>query len=172
MLKGDLQLSDLILIGAYTGARIEEICSLKVEDIDLKKFTFKITDSKTEAGKRLIPIHSKLKNRIEELIKESEDGFLISGLTENKYGDRSNAIGKRFGRLKSFEGYGKSHVFHSIRKTLVTMLENQGVGENVAADIVGHEKPRITYGLYSGGTTLEVMREAIERISYDFHASQ
>jgi integrase len=167
-MKGDLQLSDLILIGAYTGARIEEICSLKVEDIDLKKFTFKINDSKTEAGKRLIPIHTKLKDRVDLLIKASEDGFLISGLSENKYGDRSNAIGKRFGRLKTFEGYGKSHVFHSIRKTLVTMLENQGVGENVAADIVGHEKPRITYGLYSGGTTLQVMREALERISYEF----
>jgi len=51
---------------------------------------------------------------------------------------------------------------------LVTLLENQGVGENVAADIVGHEKPRITYGLYSGGTTLEVMREAIEKISFEF----
>jgi hypothetical protein len=48
------------------------------------------------------------------------------------------------------------------------MLENKGVGENVAADIVGHEKPRITYGLYSGGTTLDVMREALERISYEF----
>jgi hypothetical protein len=43
------------------------------------------------------------------------------------------------------------------------MLENKGVGENVAADIVGHEKPRITYGLYSGGTTLDVMREALEQ---------
>jgi integrase len=70
--------------------------------------------------------------------------------------------------MKSFEGYGKQHVFHSIRKTLVTMLENYGVGENVAADIVGHEKPRITYGLYSGGTTLEVMRQAIEHITFEF----
>ena len=167
-LKGDSQLADLILIGAYTGARIEEICSIKCQDIDEKNSSIKITDSKTEAGKRLIPIHSKLKNRIKQLAEESDDGFVIGGLTKNKYGDRSNAVGKRFGRLKTSEGYDSQHVFHSIRKTLVTMLENQGVGENVAADIVGHEKPRITYGLYSGGTTLEVMREALERISYDF----
>ena len=167
-LKGDSQLADLILIGAYTGARIEEICSVKCQDIDDKTSSIRITDSKTEAGKRLIPIHSKLKDRIKRLAAESDDDFVIAGLTKNKYGDRSNAVGKRFGRLKTLEGYDSQHVFHSIRKTLVTMLENQGVGENVAADIVGHEKPRITYGLYSGGTTLEVMREAIERISYDF----
>jgi integrase len=167
-LKGDIQLADLILIGAYTGARIEEICSIKCQDIDDKTSSIRITDSKTEAGKRLIPIHSKLKDRIKQLVAKSDDDFVITGLTKNKYGDRSNAVGKRFGRLKSLEGYESQHVFHSIRKTLVTMLENQGIGENVAADIVGHEKPRITYGLYSGGTTLGVMREAIERISYDF----
>jgi integrase len=69
---------------------------------------------------------------------------------------------------KTAEGYDSHHVFHSIRKTFVTLLENAGVSENVTADIVGHEKPRITYGLYSGGTTLDVMREALERISYEF----
>jgi len=46
------------------------------------------------------------------------------------------------------------------------MLENAGVSENVAADILGHEKPRITYGLYNGGASLETKREAIERLHY------
>jgi integrase len=55
-----------------------------------------------------------------------------------------------------------SHVFHSVRKTVGTLLENAGVTENVASDILGHEKPRITYGLYSGGASLEVKRAAVE----------
>ncbi|NKF73030.1 hypothetical protein GO294_00272 [Ralstonia solanacearum] len=97
---------------------------------------------------------------------ESERNYLITGLTFNKYGDRSNGIGKRFGRLKTSLGYSDLHVFHSIRKTVGTRLENAGVPENVAADILGHEKPRITYGIYSGGTSLAVMREAIEKIHY------
>lgn len=95
-------------------------------------------------------------------------GYLLSGLTFNKYGDRSNAIGKRFGNLKDAAGYSAGHVFYSIRKTLTTLLENAGVSENLAADIVGHEKPRITYGLYSGGATLEVKREALELVRYPF----
>jgi len=65
-------------------------------------------------------------------------------------------------------GFDSQHVFHSIRKTLVTKLENAGISENLAADIVGHEKPRITYGLYSGGASLEVKRKALQKISYDF----
>jgi len=51
-------------------------------------------------------------------------------------------------------------------KTVATLLENAGVPENVAADIIGHDKPTMTYGLYSGGASLEVKREALERIDY------
>jgi integrase len=99
---------------------------------------------------------------------QSKDAYLIENLTLSKYQDRSNAIGKRFGRLKKSLGFSKRHVFHSIRKTFTTQLENAGVHENISADIVGHEKPRITYGLYSGGTNLEVKREAINKVHYSF----
>jgi integrase len=163
----DQQLADLILLSAYTGTRIEEICSLKVTDVT--DTTFRFTDSKTEAGIREVPIHSKLLERVKQLKDISKDGYLLSGLTFNKYKDRSNALGKRFGRLKTKLGFSpRVHTAHSFRSTLITMLENAGVSENLAADIVGHEKPRITYGLYSGGATLEVMREAIEKVNYPF----
>lgn len=100
------------------------------------------------------------------LIGTRKEGYVLPDLTENKYGDRSNAIGKRFGRLKTETGFTANHVFHSIRKTVVTLLENAGVPENVAADIVGHEKPTMTYGLYSGGNELEIKRAAIEKLAY------
>lgn len=57
-------------------------------------------------------------------------------------------------------------MYHSIRKTFITLLENAGVSENLAADIVGHEKPRITYGLYSGGTSVAVKAAAVEKVKY------
>ena len=71
----------------------------------------------------------------------------------------------RFGRLKTELGFKEQHVFHSIRKTVATLLDRAGVPENVAADIIGHEKPTMTYGLYSGGSDLKVMREALKKIS-------
>ena len=46
------------------------------------------------------------------------------------------------------------------------MLENAGVAENVTADILGHEKPRVTYGLYSGGTSLATKAEAVAKLRY------
>jgi len=59
-------------------------------------------------------------------------------------GDRSNAIGRRFGRINTKVGFGPEHVFHSIRKTVVTILESASVPENIVADIVAQEKPRVT----------------------------
>ena len=166
--KDNQSLADLILIAMHTGARIEEICSLLCKDIDLENESITIVDSKTEAGERTIPIHYFIKPRIKKLVLNAKDDYLLPNLTKNKYGDRSNAIGKRFGRLKTKQDFTSRYVFHSIRKTFTTMLENAGVGENLAADIVGHEKPRITYGLYSGGASLETMKDAIQKISYDF----
>jgi integrase len=113
-----------------------------------------------------VPIHSKLKATVARLRKASQDGYLLPGLVPNKYGDRSGALGKRFGRLKTRLGFGEGHVFHSIRRTVATLLENAGVPEGVSADILGHDKPTMTYGLYSGGASLATKREAIEKLSY------
>jgi integrase len=161
---GDQNLADLIRLGMWTGCRIEELCALKVEQV--KGDHFSVGDAKTKAGWRDLPIHRELAQTMARLIAGSKDGYVLSGLTVNKYGNRSNGIGKRFGKLKSAMGFGAQHVFHSIRKTVVTILENAGVPENVVADIVGHEKTTMTFGLYSGGLSLAVKRDALGRLAY------
>ena len=68
--------------------------------------------------------------------------------------------------MKTAQGFNKSHVFHCFRNTVATQLENAGIPEGVAADIVGHEKKTITYGLYSGGTSARIKLEAVKMIKY------
>ena len=152
----------------YTGCRIEEVCSLKTEQVKVVGglLSLVLTDAKTVKGIRTIPVATKLTKAITGAVAGSEDGFLVSGLTFNKYGDRSNAVGKRFGRLKKELGFSDKQVFHSIRKCVVTQLEQAGVPESVVADLVGHEKQTITYGLYSGGSSLTSIREAVEKLNY------
>jgi len=41
-----------------------------------------------------------------------------------------------------------------------------GAPRKVSADSPGHDQPRITYGLYSRGTSLAQKREAIEKLAY------
>ena len=163
--KSDPELYYLFQIAIYTGARIEEICKIKKSDVG--KVSIKIINSKTSAGIREVPIHNQLTGLIRELKNSSREEYLISNLVPNKFGERSASIGKKFGRLKKGLGFDSTKVFHSIRKTVVTQLEQAGVPESVTADIVGHEKKTITYGLYSGGSSLKQKLEAINKISYD-----
>ena len=100
----DSTLADLIRLAAFTGCRIEALCSLKIQNVADDRF--EVLDSKSEAGWRTIPIHNDIKQVIARLIGTATGPYLISGLSFNKYGDRSNAIGKRFGRLKTRLGYG------------------------------------------------------------------
>jgi integrase len=169
-LAEDTDIASLILIGAYTGARIEEICSLKVDDVKYVdgRVCIHITDSKTKAGVRVVPAHQRVARLLDSLCRQSLDGYVLSGLSADKYGNRSNAIGKRFGRLKTRLGFGDDYVFHSIRKTVITVFENLGVNEGLTADIVGHEKKTITYGLYSAGHSLKNKAVAIDLLEFDF----
>lgn len=100
------------------------------------------------------------------LLDESKGGYVLSGLSKDRYGARGNGIGKRFAYLKKAKGFDDRCVFHPIRKTVVTILENAGVAENVVADTVGHEKATVTFGLYSGGTSLAVKTKALANLVY------
>lgn len=163
---GDTALADTIALGAYTGARINELATLTKDDVTPDD-SLLIRESKTEAGIREVPVHPAIKKVIERLVSDSQDGYLIPTDAKNKYGNRGDVVGKRFGRLKTSLGFPKkSHVFHSIRKTLITLLENAGVPEGVAADIAGHEKKTMTYGVYSAGSQLEIKRKELAKVSF------
>ena len=164
----DGALSDLIQLALYTGARIEELCSLRVEDVVVEEShrALRVRQAKTKAGVRYVPLHPSIVSVVDRLIDESRDGYLIPSSAKNQYGQRSPSLSKRFARLKKELGFGPELVFHSLRKTVTTKLERAGVMEGVAADIVGHEKQTMTYGLYSGGTSMAQKMEAISQITY------
>ena len=157
-------LKDLITLGAYTGCRIEELCSLKLTNVYSDKV--EIVDAKTEAGWRTVPLHRHISQMVARLVQTSTNEYLLSELTLNKYGNRSNAIGKKFGRLKKQLGYGKDYVFHSLRKGFATQLENANVPVTVVARLMGHEIAGQTFGNYSDGLALEGLKEAIEYVDW------
>lgn len=123
-------------------------------------------EAKTTAGWRIIPIHPEIVQLVARLKNDSQDGYLLTGLTFNKYGDRSNAVGKRFGRLKTKCGYGEDLVFHSFRKGVASQLENAGVPENITARLLEHEFYTMSYGVYSGGVSFKVLKEALGKLDW------
>ena len=163
----DQILTDLIKLGMFTGCRIEELCSLKLEHVT--NTVLQIRDAKTDSGDRDVPIHAELRQLVTRLIDDGTDGYLLSGLTFNKYGDRSNAIGKRFGRLKTKLGFDGRFVFHSLRKSFITKLERAEVAPASIARVVGHEigsQYSLALSVYSAGLSEEQMNEIVNKVSY------
>ncbi|WP_407730343.1 tyrosine-type recombinase/integrase [Pseudomonas helleri] len=163
---GHATLADLILLGTYTGARIEELCQLKAEHViepdGIKSFD--IVDSKTAAGIRSVPIHPALATLVDRLVEQSKDGYLVPSDNMNKYGIRSDALSKAFGRLKEAQGFGSQHVFHSIRKTVVTQLHRADVRSELIAELIGHETGTVTFDVYSQGATTAQKLVAISKL--------
>ena len=157
-------LKDLITLGAYTGCHIEELCSLKLINVYSDKV--EIVDAKTEAGWRTVPLHRHIAQMVARLVHTSSNEYLLSELTLNKYGNRSNAIDKKFGRHKKQLGYGEDHVFHSLRKGFAAQLENANVPVTVVARLMGHEIEGQTFGNYSDGLALDGLKEAINYVDW------
>jgi len=173
--KGSTPLAHLIQFGAHTGMRLEEIGRLKPEhtifDSSDKPIGFKITESKTDAGIRDMPLHPALVPLFKELsAKASEnEGFLFAG-GQNKYGNRLDMLSKQFGRLKTSMGHGKDHTFHSVRHTVTTLLVQAGVHMDTLPYILGHETGAFTLAQYSKGPTLDQKATAISLLSFAFES--
>ncbi|CRL48347.1 tyrosine-type recombinase/integrase [Pseudomonas sp. URMO17WK12:I11] len=159
-------LADLILLGAYSGGRIEELCQLRIGNVvdEDGVQSFDIEDSKTVAGIRVVPVHPALKALVKRLVDNSKDGYLVPSDSKNKYGIRSDLMSKAFGRLKTSLGFGQFQVFHSIRKTVTTQLAKAGVAYPIIAELIGHETGTVTFDVYSQGHSAAQKLEAISKL--------
>lgn len=162
----DKPLADLITLGWYTGARIEELCRLTKDNVvsieGIRCFDF--PKSKSKASKRVVPIHPSLLSTVDRLSKDTTDTFLIPAESADKYGKRSHAISKAFGRLRTAAGFSKLHVFHSFRHTVVTELIRADVPDALAKELVGHETGSVTHDIYSKGASAAQKLAAISKL--------
>ncbi|MDP9524179.1 site-specific integrase [Pseudomonas putida] len=164
--KKDQPLADLILLGWYTGGRIEELCKLTKDSVitvdGIQCFDF--PKSKSKASKRVVPIHPSLLPTISRLIAESADNFLIPVSSSGPYDKRSHAISKAFGRLRDKAGFSRLHVFHSFRHTAVTELIRADVPDHLAQELIGHDSKSVTHTVYSKGASTEQKLAAISKL--------
>lgn len=163
---GNNPLADLILIGAYTGFRIEEICQLKSEHVISPDGiqSLNIVSGKNKSAIRVVPVHPKLKPVIERLVADSKDTYLVPTASKDQYGKRSHNISKAFGLLKTRLGFGPLHVFHGLRNTFVTELVRADVADHLIKELTGHKTRTITHDIYSKGGTAKQKLAAIRKL--------
>ena len=150
---------DIILILIYTGMRNGELRSLQKSDINKRQRFIRIRKSKTEAGIRTIPIHSRIWPLVENRLSIPGE-YLISTPEGSPYNySRFSRLFKKI--MKSIRG--EKHKPHDTRHTCATWLDNADVNDNARKMILGHSRNDVTNGVYTH-KTLRQLRKAIEKI--------
>ena len=166
-----------MLLGMFTGARLNEICQLDIADVqqDGDTWFLNITDEgddnkriKSKAGRRKVPLHSELIGLgFLDFVDSRRNGTRL--FPDYSY-STNGGYGRNLGRWCNESFLPKlgikqpGLVFHSLRHTVVTRLGQANVPEPIIQCIVGHARSGVTQEVYlREGYTLEQLREAIAR---------
>ncbi len=176
--KGEAGIKFLLpRLGFYTGARIEELCSLKVSDVLEVDgvWCLAIREGKNKNAIRDIPIHSELLPLVQEQVQKAKmagTDYLFPEVTESVRADGKTAPKWTQWflreRRKVMGDGGRKMGFHSFRVTAITIMLGRGVSESDLVWISGHEKGFSTASkVYNRGPLLKQRLAAIETISLD-----
>ncbi|WP_028966365.1 tyrosine-type recombinase/integrase [Sphingomonas phyllosphaerae] len=162
-------LREVMLVALFSGMRLDEIASLtwanlkKVDGIDV----FDVRDAKTPAGNRQVPVHPSLSWLVSRTRGKPKDR-LWPGFNPEGPGKKAGAdAGKEFTRFKQSLGFAdRQAAFHSFRKNAVAQWEAASVPETEVAQIVGHEKKGITFGVYGRGVSIQRRAQIVSMLKY------
>lgn len=138
--KKDPDFYFVILIGLLTGMRVNEITTLKKQNLFSYKnrLIVRITDSKTKAGERKISLPPEFSVELKKWIDSRSEEKLFKYLEREGKGS-GNAVGKKFSRILQAKGLTyRKYVFHSIRKFLNNYLRQHSVSLEMRSQIIGH----------------------------------
>lgn len=163
------------LLGLYTGARIGELCQLRVEDVvrDDLGSVLRITEEapgatlKTVASRREVPIHSELVRlgflEYVEALRKSGETSMWPVMRFRKGRPGAN-FSQWFSKMRK-EVPGGVPDFHSLRHTVRTALTEAGLPESIKDRITGHEV-RGSVGTRVYEHPKAEIRRAVESIRY------
>ncbi|MGN7161741.1 DUF6538 domain-containing protein [Sphingomonas sp. SAFR-052] len=166
-------LLEIILVGMFTGMRLDEIASLTwgqlqvAEECGVSIPYFQVVDAKTPAGNRKVPVHSDLSWLLSRARGADQDRVWPTFNEEGRAKKPGADAGREFSRFKAARGFSdRTKAFHSFRKNVTRMMERAGVPENDWAQIFGHERG-FTYRVYNpDGLHMRRRAEIIALIEY------
>ena len=148
-----------ILILIYTGMRVGELLNLKINDIDLINKTIRITESKTSAGVRTIPIPDKILPLFTDNIQYGSEYFLEKKSEKIQYW----TFKYRFRKVLRMISLQK-HTIHDTRHTFATMLNNADANSTSIIKLIGHSDFSTTENVYTH-KDIEELRKAINLLN-------
>lgn len=163
-------LTEVMLVAMFTGMRLNEIVSLTYDRIVTHDGVqcIDVSDAKTTAGVRLVPLHPRIRWLAGRAKATGGAARVWPKFTGEGPGRKPGGdAGKEFSRFKAALGYtDRRKVFHSFRKNVVGQLERAGVPQNEVAQLVGHEKQGMTFGVYGSAMSLQRLADIVALIDY------
>ena len=144
----------------YTGLRIGEMYNLKKCDISLSDHVFQVTEAKTQAGVREVPIADKIAEIVKFRIFSTESDYLFCDNEGKKFTDK---FFRDHWWKPTMQDLQMSHLPHDTRHTCVSLLTEAHVDERIIKQIVGHKGIGVTQAVYTH-LNRDVKLEAINRI--------
>ena len=148
--------SNVALILLYSGLRINELLKLKLCDVDLEQMTMSV-GSKTQAGYRTIPIHSKIQPLIYQCAKSNSTYLIEREGQPLTYG--------QYYKLWQTLGFDKSLTPHSCRHTFRTELDRKNANQVCVDRLMGHKSQSVGEAVYTH-KSLEELRSTLELVTY------
>lgn len=168
----------LPILALFTGARIEELASLKTNQIKQEEdiYFIELEKAKNFNSIRKIPIHSKLIElgfiKYFEKVKDKEQ--LFPELKTGKNGFSKNCS-RRFGfYLDKILIKDEQKVFHSFRSTFINRMTLLNIHPSILMGIVGHyEQSKLDFSsahfkTYQQEKPIKILKQNIDRLSFDF----
>ncbi|HGL6422499.1 TPA: tyrosine-type recombinase/integrase [Klebsiella quasipneumoniae] len=170
------EIRNIIIMGLFSGCRLDELASLKKSEIQTVEGVrcFYISKSKTKAGIRYVPIHSKLSLIVDEYLSHSYGEYLFpqANKINRADGKKGPFYSQAFTRLRRrvLPTATDRQCFHSLRGMFITCLDRAGVSESRIGSITGHTEQKAkteAFRTYSQGASMKELSGYVELVSYD-----
>jgi len=170
----DTNLKNIVLLGLYTGCRLNEIINIQWKDINLNEKVLMIRNKenfKTKTGKiRQIPISDNLYILLSDMLNVSGSENIITLcdpesylFSRNGFKYRKDTISMKFKEVLRTVNFPEKFHFHCLRHTFITTLIKSGVNINYVKEIAGHSEIQTTMN-YIHIVTND-LREAVNMIN-------
>lgn len=150
-----LKTDKLYRILLYTGMRINELLTMETSQVYEEDgiLCFHVLNAKTEAGNRVIPIHSAIIKDI-----NLSNGYVIT--PKMSYMTASRKL------KQTIEDMGMSqHTLHDFRRTFASYAKSYGMDDYYRKCLLGHAHQNVTDAVYTQAF-MKDLKDQIEKIKY------
>lgn len=140
----------------YTGMRINELLAMETDQVYKEDgiLCFHVLKSKTEAGKRIIPVHPMILNDI-----KLSGGYVITPKVSY------NTVSREFKDFVDKNGLSQ-HTLHDFRRTFASYAKSCGMDDYYRKCLLGHVHGNVTDDVYTTAFTKDLY-DQIKMLDYD-----